>query len=30
MAEFGDLLRWLADGNFTFLGYREYDLVPRP
>src|SRR5690348_1148214 len=26
-AEFGDLLRWLADGNFTFLGYREYDLV---
>ena len=27
MAEFGELLRWLADGNFTFLGYREYDLV---
>ena len=26
-AEFGDLLRWLADGNFTFLGYREYDLL---
>ncbi len=26
-AESGDLLRWLADGNFTFLGYREYDLV---
>ncbi len=26
-AEFGDLLRWLADGNFTFLGFREYDLV---
>ncbi len=26
-AEFGDLLRWLADGNFTFLGYREYDLM---
>jgi glutamate dehydrogenase len=26
-AERGDLLRWLADGNFTFLGYREYDLV---
>ncbi|MGH3738974.1 MAG: NAD-glutamate dehydrogenase, partial [Micromonosporaceae bacterium] len=22
-----DLLRWLADGNFTFLGYREYKLV---
>jgi glutamate dehydrogenase len=21
------LLRWLADGHFTFLGYREYDLV---
>ncbi len=27
-AEFGELLRWLANGNFTFLGYREYDLVP--
>ena len=27
VAEFGDLLRWLAAGNFTFLGYREYDLV---
>jgi len=26
-AEYGDLLRWLADGNFTLLGYREYDLV---
>ncbi len=24
-----DLLRWLAEGNFTFLGYREYDLVDR-
>ncbi|GAC1513832.1 MAG: hypothetical protein NVS1B16_06360 [Pseudarthrobacter sp.] len=22
-----DLLRWLDDGNFTFLGYREYDLT---
>lgn len=22
-----ELLRWLDDGNFTFLGYREYDLV---
>ena len=22
-----DLLRWLDEGNFTFLGYREYDLV---
>ncbi|MCB5273843.1 NAD-specific glutamate dehydrogenase [Arthrobacter sp. SO5] len=21
-----DLLRWLDEGNFTFLGYREYDL----
>src|SRR6516165_9744458 len=27
-AEHGDLLRWLADGNFLFLGYREYDFVP--
>ncbi|MBV9206289.1 MAG: NAD-glutamate dehydrogenase, partial [Actinobacteria bacterium] len=26
-AEFGELLRWLADGSFLFLGYREYDLV---
>ncbi len=26
-AEHADLLRWLADGNFTFLGYREYDLL---
>ncbi|MGH3199661.1 MAG: NAD-glutamate dehydrogenase [Streptosporangiaceae bacterium] len=26
-AEYGDLLRWLADGHFTFLGYREYDVV---
>jgi len=23
----GDLLRWLVDEHFTFLGYREYDLV---
>ena len=22
-----ELLRWLDDGNFTFLGYREYDLA---
>jgi glutamate dehydrogenase len=22
-----DLLRWLDEGNFTFLGYREYDLL---
>ncbi len=29
-AEFGDLLRWLAVGNFTFLGYREYDLIRTP
>jgi len=26
-AEVEALLRWLADGHFTFLGYREYDLV---
>ncbi|HXP56711.1 MAG TPA: NAD-glutamate dehydrogenase, partial [Streptosporangiaceae bacterium] len=26
--EAGELLRWLADGHFIFLGYREYDLVP--
>jgi glutamate dehydrogenase len=25
-SEIADLLRWLADGHFTFLGYREYDL----
>ncbi|HEY2507184.1 MAG TPA: NAD-glutamate dehydrogenase [Streptosporangiaceae bacterium] len=25
-AEIAELLRWLADGHFTFLGYREYDL----
>ena len=30
VAEFGDLLRWLAAGNFTFLGYREYDLIQTP
>ena len=24
------LLRWLADGHFTFLGYREYDLEAGP
>jgi glutamate dehydrogenase len=22
-----ELLRWIADGHFTFLGYRDYDLV---
>ncbi|HYB14950.1 MAG TPA: NAD-glutamate dehydrogenase [Streptosporangiaceae bacterium] len=27
-AEYGELLRWLASGNFLYLGYREYDLVP--
>jgi glutamate dehydrogenase len=26
-AEYGNLLRWLAEDNFIFLGYREYDLV---
>jgi len=29
-AEVAELLRWLADGHFTFLGYREYDLVVGP
>ena len=29
VAEARELLRWLADDHFTFLGYREYDLVPR-
>ena len=29
-AEIAELLRWLADGHFTFLGYREYDLVDGP
>ncbi len=24
------LLRWLVDAHFTFLGYREYDLVSEP
>ncbi len=24
-----ELLKWLADDHFTFLGYREYDLVSR-
>ena len=27
-AEHGDLLRWLSDGHFLFLGFREYDLIP--
>jgi glutamate dehydrogenase len=29
-AEAEALLRWLADGHFTFLGYREYDLEDGP
>jgi glutamate dehydrogenase len=29
-AEAEALLRWLADGHFTFLGYREYDLENGP
>ena len=29
VAETVRLLRWLADGHFTFLGYREYQLVER-
>jgi glutamate dehydrogenase len=29
-AETQALLRWLADSHFTFLGYREYDLVDGP
>ena len=29
-AEVEDLLRWLVDAHFTFLGYREYELVPDP
>jgi glutamate dehydrogenase len=29
-AEVEALLRWLADDHFTFLGYREYDLVDGP
>ncbi len=27
-AEIESLLRWLVDAHFTFLGYREYDMVP--
>src|SRR5439155_5421068 len=26
VADGADLLRWLADGHFTFLGYRNYEL----
>jgi glutamate dehydrogenase len=29
-AEAGRLMHWLSDGHFTFLGYREYDLVHAP
>jgi glutamate dehydrogenase len=27
MHEVGDFLRWLADGNFVFLGFRVYDVT---
>ncbi|EOD65811.1 NAD-glutamate dehydrogenase, partial [Amycolatopsis vancoresmycina DSM 44592] len=30
VAEGARLLRWLADGHFTFLGYRRYELVDHP
>ncbi|MFY9932800.1 MAG: NAD-glutamate dehydrogenase [Streptosporangiaceae bacterium] len=30
VGESADLLRWLADGNFLFLGYREYDVLAQP
>ncbi|OPX05542.1 NAD-glutamate dehydrogenase [Mycobacterium sp. AT1] len=30
IAEARELLAWLADGNFTFLGYRQYDLTSTP
>jgi len=30
VAEARDLLRWLADHHFTFLGYREYALLEDP
>jgi glutamate dehydrogenase len=30
VGEAQELLRWLADDHFTFLGYREYDLVQTP
>ena len=29
-AEIAELLQWLADGHFTILGYREYDLATGP
>jgi glutamate dehydrogenase len=30
LSEIEMLLRWLVDSHFTFLGYREYDLVDEP
>ncbi len=27
LGEYADLLDWMGDGNFVFLGYREYDVV---
>ncbi|MFI5564377.1 NAD-glutamate dehydrogenase domain-containing protein, partial [Amycolatopsis japonica] len=30
VAEGARLLRWLADGHFTFLGYRRYELIDNP
>ncbi len=30
VSEAWELMRWLADDKFTFLGYREYDLVAEP
>jgi glutamate dehydrogenase len=30
IADSVELLRWLADDNFTFLGYREYRLINEP
>ncbi|WP_158880562.1 NAD-glutamate dehydrogenase [Amycolatopsis anabasis] len=30
ISEGADLLRWLAEGHFTFLGYRCYELVEHP
>ncbi|MGQ0717927.1 MAG: NAD-glutamate dehydrogenase [Pseudonocardiales bacterium] len=30
VADGAALLRWLADGHFTFLGYRRYELVREP
>nr|MCU0312419.1 NAD-glutamate dehydrogenase [Acidimicrobiales bacterium] len=30
VSEAWELLRWLADDHFTFLGYREYDLATGP